>query len=230
MLERIAHGTDGYAPGTLAPDVEVVYTPSGDHDQDVAAAVRAEAVQSVFAEVFRQRGADLEKVRGTLILGRAAYYLYVASCLAVFLAASVPEDAESRFNPWIILKNAGGLVYDAVTGQWGPLVDSAKRLLTDPPLFGTLLIGFAIAAVLARYVDHRRSLVFSRFWHESRHELREALKAARQKMQERTLTLGQTPETAAAGTSLCTTNVPAVIFPDDRRDPAAQYRQTSPQG
>ena len=81
VLERIAHGTDGYAPGTLAPNVEVVYTPSGDPDQDVAAAVRAEGVQSVFNEVFRQRGADLKKVHGTLIVGRIAYYVYVTSFL-----------------------------------------------------------------------------------------------------------------------------------------------------
>jgi hypothetical protein len=185
VLERIAHGTDGYAPGTLAPKVEVVYTSSGDPDQDAAAAVRVDAVQSVFTEVFRQRRADLEKVRGTLIVGRIAYYVYVASCLAVILAASVPKDAESRFNPRIVLKNAGGLIYDAVTGQWAPLVDSAKRLVTDPQLLGALLVGFAIAAVLARYVDHRRSLAFSRFWHESRHELREALKAARTKLQDK---------------------------------------------
>ena len=91
VLERIAHGTDGYAPGTLAPNVEVVYTYSGDPDQDAAAAVRAEAVQAVFTEVLRQRGADLEKVRGTLIVGRIAYYVYVTSCLAVILAASGGE-------------------------------------------------------------------------------------------------------------------------------------------
>jgi hypothetical protein len=46
-----------------------------------------------------------------------------------------------------------------------------------------LLVGFAIAAALAYYVRRARSLVFSRFWHESRQELRHALKAARKRMQ-----------------------------------------------
>jgi len=183
VLERIAHGTDGYAPGTLAPRVQVVYTSTGDPNQNKAADVRAAAVNSALAEAYRKRGADLQKVRGTLIVGQIAYYLYVASCLAVILAASVPEDAGSRLNPWTVLKNAGGLIYDAAAWQWAPLLESAKRLLTDPALLGTLLAGFAIAALLARYVDCKRSLVFSRFWHDSRQELREALKAARERMQ-----------------------------------------------
>jgi uncharacterized protein (DUF2235 family) len=182
VLERIAHGTDGYAPGTLAPNVEVVYTPSGDHNRDVSAAVRAEAVQAVFTDVFRQRGADLEKVHGTLIVGRIAYYVYVVSFLALILAVSLPDNAGAGFNPWIVLKNAGHLVYDALTGQWALLFPKAKGVLTEPGLLG--IAGFLLAAVLARYVDHRRSLAFSRFWHESRHELREALIAARKKLQE----------------------------------------------
>jgi hypothetical protein len=103
----------------------------------------------------------------------------VVCCLAVLLAASVPEYAGSRLNPWIVLQNAGELLYNAVTGQWGPVLSSAKRLLTDPKLIGTLLAGFAVAGALAYYVDHKRSLVFSRYWHDARQDLRTALKGAR---------------------------------------------------
>jgi hypothetical protein len=67
--------------------------------------------------------------------------------------------------------------------QWEPLFASATRLLTDSLLLGTLFAGFAIAAAIAYYVRYTRSLVFSRFWHESRQELRQALKAARERMQ-----------------------------------------------
>jgi uncharacterized protein (DUF2235 family) len=182
VLERIAHGTEGYAPGTLAPCVQVVYTPSGDPDQDHATEVRTEAVSSALTQAFCKRGADLEAVRGTLIIGLIAYYVYVGTCLAVILAASVPENAGSRLNPWIVLKNAGGLIWDAVTGQWSPLAASAERLLTVPGLRETLLAGFAVSAALAYYVSHARSSVFSRFWHQSRHELREALQEARRSL------------------------------------------------
>ncbi len=183
VLERIAHGTDGYAPGTLAPNVRVVYTGMGKADQDKAAGIRAEEANAAVVKALGMGGADLNKVGGTPVVGQIAYLLYIASCLAVILAASVPENSGSRLNPWTVLQNAAALVYDAATGQWAPLLASARRLLTDPALLGTLLLGLAISALLARYVDHTRSMAFSRFWHNSRQDLREALKAATMRAQ-----------------------------------------------
>ena len=183
VLERIAHGTDGYAPGTLAPQVRVVYTSTGDLAQDQAAAVRAEAVNVALEEAFAARGSDLDKVKGTLLIGRLSYYFYVASCLAVIIAAAIMEEPRASLNPTTILKNAFTLIYDAITGQWAPLVESAKQLVAASELLVALLAAFAISAGLAYFVDHRRSLVFSRFWHDSRHELREALKQARRQVQ-----------------------------------------------
>ena len=141
--------------------------------------VRARQVKSALDDIFRKSGSDLDKARGTIFTGRIAYYIYVLSCLAVILAASVPPDAGSRRNPWIVLKNAGTLIYDAVTVQWAPLFSAAKRLFTDPKLIGALIAGFAVAGVLAHYVDHKRSLIFSRYWHDARQDLRTALKSAR---------------------------------------------------
>jgi len=187
VLERIAHGTDGYAPGTLAAKVKVVYTPSSDPDRGKAEAendvadVRAETVEAALNGIPARRRASLEKVRGTLLVGRIAYYFYVASCLAVILAASITEGGGRQLNPWIVLKNAGGLIYSAVTGSWSELWPIARQLVTDSPLFLALLVGFAVSAALAYYVDRIRSRIFSRFWHDSRQELRQALKAARQK-------------------------------------------------
>ena len=169
VFERIAHGTDGYAPGTLAPDVKVVYTETGDAQQDRTAAARAEAVNSALADAFAKRGTDLHGVRGTLLLGRFAYYLYVASCLYVLLylatvvAAAIPESVR--------------------LGETAPMLAGTQRALSEPGLLLTLLVGFTLSAVIASYVGQTRSLVFSRFWHESRQELRQALKAAREKIQ-----------------------------------------------
>jgi uncharacterized protein (DUF2235 family) len=191
-LERIAHGTDGYAPGTLAPELEVVYTSSGDTWQDEATKVRAAAVNKALAAVLAN-GSASGPVRGTLIVGQFAYYIYVVACLAVILAASVPPDAGSRLNPWTVLKNAGGLVYDAATAQWGPIWDATKRLFGDPALLLTLLAAFAISGLLAYYVDHARSRSFSRYWHDARHDLREALIAARKSME------GRPPHPPGAG-------------------------------
>lgn len=93
-------------------------------------------------------GDNIPKLPGTLVIGRIAYYLYAATCLAVALGAAVP--------------GADG-----------------SRMLSIPALLLTLVCGFAIAALLAYYVDHRRSRLFSRFWHDARHDLRDSLKGAR---------------------------------------------------
>ncbi len=179
VLERIAHGTDGYAPGTLAPGAQVIFTPTSDAQQDAAVALRAAEAKAAVDAAYATSGSNLAAVRGTIAIGRIAYYLYVLCCLAVLLAASVPTGAGSRRNPWTVLKNAGILLYDAVTFHWSPLLAALQRLLTDPKLAGTLLAGFAVSAALARYVDHKRSLVFSRYWHDARQDLRNALKSAR---------------------------------------------------
>ncbi len=179
VLERIAHGTDGYAPGTLAPGVNITFTPSDDANQNAALTIRAQAAKSALDGAFTRSGSDLQKASGTVLIGRIAYYLYVTCCLVAILAASVPPDAGSRRNAWIVLKNAATLIYDAISMQWTPLFDAAKRLFTDPKLIGTLLGGLAVSGVLAYYVDHKRSLIFSRYWHDARQDLRSALKSAR---------------------------------------------------
>jgi len=179
VLERIAHGTDGYAPGTLAPAASVTFTPGDDPQQNEALIVRAQAAKSALDGAYARDGSDLQKARGTVFIGRIAYYVYVLFCVLAILAASVPPDAGSRRNPWIVLENAGTLIYDAVTLQWTPLFSAVKRLFTDPKLLGALLAGFAVAGALAYYVDRKRSMVFSRYWHDARQDLRNALKSAR---------------------------------------------------
>ena len=108
-----------------------------------ALTVRAQAVKSALDGAFSRSGSDLQKARGTVLIGRIAYYLYVLCCLAAILAASVPPDAGSRRNPWIVLKNAGTLIYDAVTlsglrcstprSGYSPIPNSSARCSPDSP-------------------------------------------------------------------------------------------------
>lgn len=183
VLERIAHGTDGYNPGTLAREVEVTFTRSNHRDsmqaakEDAAAGKRAQAALAAFHQAFAIRGADLGKARYTLALGRLSYDLYVLSCLGVVLALSV--ESASAMTLGALLKSAGTLVYDVVSGQWAPVLHSARRLLTMPWVVGVLLGAFGLSAALGKYVDRLRSRTFSGFWHKSRQELRTALKGAK---------------------------------------------------
>jgi uncharacterized protein (DUF2235 family) len=188
VLERIAHGTDGYNPGTLAPQVNVTFTRGNQLDpitgaqENTAAGQRAQAVETAFLQAFEKRGASLDKARHTLSIGRVAYYLYVASCVAILLGASLPKDGGS-ITTWVLLKSAAILLSNVVTGQWGQVMDSVEILITRPWMLGIPLLGFVVSALLAMYVDQFRSATFSRFWHTSRQELRTALKESKKRMQ-----------------------------------------------
>jgi uncharacterized protein (DUF2235 family) len=51
VLERIAHGTEDYAPGNLLPEASVVYTESGDPAKDAASATRAGSAQAALRSI-----------------------------------------------------------------------------------------------------------------------------------------------------------------------------------
>ncbi len=75
VLERIAHGTEDYAPSNLAPDARVVITPSGHDASDESARARARAVEAVLHEAHRadprpaaRAGARMGRGRAPLVL------------------------------------------------------------------------------------------------------------------------------------------------------------------
>jgi hypothetical protein len=107
-LERIAHGTDDYAPGNLPADAEVVITrPTKGEDVNLALK-RAANLQRVLSTV--PEGTLLSQVRPSIWVGVAAYYFYLASCTAVVLAASGLSSQSLSTHPWLALETAGKLV------------------------------------------------------------------------------------------------------------------------
>lgn len=178
-LERIAHGTDGYAPGTLAPDAEVVITESPDHPDYTNLCARANRLQDILHEAHRDRGPLLDDVRPAIFMGRLAYYVYLIACTLTVLAAAVPPDETwSRLNPLMYLKSVGKLLWAAVSFDTEPIIEALQRLFEQPPMLGTLLAGFGMAAVLYWTVKGKMSRVFSEFWHQYAPPLREELKQA----------------------------------------------------
>ena len=179
VLERVAHGTDDYAPGNLAPASTVVYTTTGDPAKDAAIDTRARAVEAVLRATDDAAGRSLlSRVPGAVLTGRISYYVYVLSCLAVVVAASAPEGA--RTAPGDFVRNLGTLVYNVVTLKVGALVETGKQLLSSPYLLGLLLAGFAASWALDRAATSRMSRTFGGFWHRHQQSLRNALKGARQ--------------------------------------------------
>ena len=190
VLERVAHGTEDYAPGNLPPNAHVVITPTGDAAKDAAARRRAANVQAVLHAAHGDGQPLLSKVRTPVRMGRIAYYVYVVSCVAAILAACVPEGAGSRLNPWAWLKNAGTLVFNAATLQFGPLMDSLKRLATLPELAGTIVGALLLSYILIVMANARMSAVYSHFWHHVQPHLRTALKSAREEPEKSTFAQG----------------------------------------
>ena len=177
-LERVAHGTDDYAPGNLAPRARVVFTSTGDPDKDASVATRARAVESTLRTADRGDGQSLlARVRGAIVVGRISYYVYVLSCLAVLVAASAPEG--DRTTPSAFVRNFGMLIYNVVTLRIGHLLHTAWELVSSPPLVVLLVSGFLLSWALDRTANSRLSREFSGFWHEHQQALREGLKTAR---------------------------------------------------
>jgi len=180
VLERIAHGTEDYTPGNLAPDARVVITPTGDSDADAIAQTRAGAVETVLHAAHSRIGKSLLSLLPRWIaVGRLSYYVYLATCVAVVLVASAPQGAGAWWHPWAWLTSAASLLYAVATFQGAELVGTFKRLSTSPALLGVLAAGFLVSYVLSLLSDRRMSAVFSQFWHEQQPKLRTALKAAR---------------------------------------------------
>jgi len=177
-LERIAHGTDDYAPGNLAPNANVVFTPTGDMRFDAALRARAQQVEQEFHLAFEKKTPLLSDVKTAIFFGRVSYYVYVLSCVAAVLFASVPPGGGTRLTPWVVLKTAGTMIASTASFQFGPAWHGLMQLATTPAL-GALLAGFVLSYLLWLAVDSRMSFVFSRFWHRRQPKLREALKSAR---------------------------------------------------
>jgi hypothetical protein len=179
VLERIAHGTDDYAPGNLPANAKVVITPTGDAGKDAAALTRAKEVESVLRSAHAGEESLLTRVRTAIVMGLVSYYVYLITCIVVVIAASAPDGVRAFLNPWLVMKNAGLFVANVVMLQLGAVFTSMKHLAMSPWRMGFLGSGFLVSYLLALSADRRMSAVFSQFWHRVQQELRGALKRAR---------------------------------------------------
>jgi len=177
VLERIAHGTNDYAPGNLPLNAEVVITPTGNSNNDNATLERAKEVATVLQAAYRGKKEPLlARVRASVIAGMVSYYLFLLTTLGTLLAASAPAGGGS-FEEY--LKNARTLLGYSVTLRLGEVGASLGRLLESPWLVVLLGCGYVLSWTMAFTVDRRLSDVFSEFWHDQQLSLRNALKRAR---------------------------------------------------
>jgi uncharacterized protein (DUF2235 family) len=179
VLERIAHGTDDYAPGNLPADAEVVVTPTNNGGKQTAVLTRAKGVEAVLRSAHAGEESLLPRVRTQIAMGLASYYLYVGTCLFLLLGVATPDGFHSLLSPWLVLKNMWQFIVNIVMLRFGDVFESVKVLAMSPGKIGVVTGGFVLAYVYMLYADYRMSAVFSQFWHQTHPRLREALKQAR---------------------------------------------------
>jgi T6SS, Phospholipase effector Tle1-like, catalytic domain len=177
-LERIAHGTDDYAPGNLPSNATVVFTdPGGGGDAD-SLRRRADAVEEVLRTTPNVQ--LLNAVRGSMLVGTLSYYVYLVTCLVALVAAAGLSLESVRSAPGAsavtVLKLLGGLI----TNLPSTLATLVGKPLQHPKTWGAVLIGFGLAYVMMLATDREMDGVFSGFWYKKQPDLRHALQRAKE--------------------------------------------------
>jgi uncharacterized protein (DUF2235 family) len=197
VLERIAHGTEDYAPGNLAPDAAVAITPTGHPAKDEAAWERAKEAATVLKWASVDGDPLLAAVPREVFVGRLSYYVYLVSCLFVVIAASAPDGWTSLAMPWALAKGAGSLIGGLLTSPVATGIGALRRLWATPSLLGALGVGFLVSYLMSSVADRRMSARFSQFWHDHQPDLRDALKKARSAVLGKSL--GESPRGPSRG-------------------------------
>jgi uncharacterized protein (DUF2235 family) len=180
VLERVAHGTDDYSPGNLPARASIVFTAPAKDEHQLLAAHRAASVQKVVKTI--PDGTLLNEVRGSMRLGQLAYYAYLASCVAVIVAASSMSAENPLSNPWTAVQATGALAVGISTSPLATVATIARQLIARPGLLVYLTLGFVAAYLMMMYADRQMDQVFSGFWYAKQKELRDNLRLARQEV------------------------------------------------
>ncbi|MPZ19468.1 MAG: hypothetical protein GEV06_16350 [Luteitalea sp.] len=179
-LERIAHGTDDYAPGNVPTGASLVFTSSLRSEADAFRGARTTALQ----EVVQLRYAEplLSGVRRAVFVGRLSYYLYLVTCTLVLIAAAGGNSLPALLDPGTLFANLGRLIAGLVTSPLQTAIDIVRVLLSNLRLAAWLSAGLIAAYVMSLIADRTMSAKFSCFWFALQRDLRAALKQVRQSL------------------------------------------------
>jgi len=176
VFERIAHGTEDYAPGNIPAGTRVAITPPDDLQDRTLVQRRAVRVQAV----LQSAGApDLASLRPYMAVGFLSYYLYLLSCLGALAVAGGVRAVTDLLDPVAVFTSVGSLVGGLMSSPFATVLDVLKQLMTQPQMLGWVAAGLATSYVLALIADRRMNAVFTRFWFEVQPVLRSAFKQAR---------------------------------------------------
>jgi uncharacterized protein (DUF2235 family) len=161
VFERIARNTDGYAPGAVPTDLEVIST-------TLSPGIRG-AIASTVSRAFDGKPPLLRQARLWRIVGLTGYWLLLAATftlLALILAMFV-RDARATPGGW----RAATLAFAStvVSSHW---INVILRTAWHHP---SVIVMVAASLGLLLWADRRLDAFYSQFWHGVRARLRDAL-------------------------------------------------------
>jgi len=163
VFERIARNTEGYAPGSVPADPEVISL-----SQPPAV---TDAIRKLVRDHHGSGGPLIGRAATTLHVGRWSYWLFVWGILftAFFMVRGFVMGALEGTSTW---RQVALNVADAiVSSKWLGL--TLKTLWHHPWLIAWLVVTLWLALAVDRWLDRR----YSHFWHDDnmRLKLRKAL-------------------------------------------------------
>jgi len=163
VFERIARNTEGYAPGSVPADPEVISL-----SQPPAV---TDAIRKLVRDHHGSGGPLIGRAARTLHVGRWSYWLFVWGILftAFFMVRGFVMGALEGTSTW---RQVALNVADAiVSSKWLGL--ALKTLWHHPWLIAWLVVTLWLALAVDRWLDRR----YSHFWHDDnmRLKLRKAL-------------------------------------------------------
>ncbi len=161
MFERLARNTEGYAPGSLPTEVEVISTTVPPNVLDSIAAT----VKNAFAG----RPPLLEQGRAWRVIGVTGYVLLIAavSVLLSLIFATFIRDARATGAGWRATVLA--VANTVISSHWINVI--VRTAWHHPSVVG--LVAASLGLLL--WADRRLDAFYSQFWHGLRRKLREAL-------------------------------------------------------
>jgi len=177
LLERIAHGTEDYAPGNLPAGASLVVTSSSRPGADAFRNARTTALQEVVQQHYTKP--LLVGVRRAVFVGRLSYYLYLVTCTLVLIAAAGGNSLPALLDPGTLFVNLGHLIAGLVTSPLQTAIEIVGVLFSNLRLTAWLSAGLLAAYVMSLVADRTMSAKFSCFWFALQRDLRGALKQAR---------------------------------------------------